>query len=109
MDINWSSFAFLIGNVIGAIIKSRPNTVAIFRDKLIPGWIFISMLAVQFVKGAFPDVPIEPPPAETGQMSTVLNLAWAIPAFFSPVLEALKQTAFAIFLHQLKKQAGKAV
>ena len=107
MPFDWSSLMFLVGNLVGAIIKRRPNSVAIFRDKLIPYWIFVAMLVGQFIAGVA-ITPQATTPSPGGAADT-LSLAWFIPMFWVPFLGALKQTAIAVLLHQLTKQAKKTV
>lgn len=107
MPFDWSSLMFLVGNLVGAIIKRQPNTVALFRDKLIPYWIFVAMLAGQFISGTgiAPQATTVPVPGA----GDTLSLAWLIPMFWVPFIGALKQTAIAVLLHQLTKQAKRPV
>ena len=96
--MDWSQLMFLVGNVLGILIKRSPNTLAIFRDKLIPGWIFVAMLIGQFISGT----GVEAAQASTG---TVMAIAWGglLNAFWGAFVE----TAKAVLLHQLAKQAKK--
>jgi len=105
--MDWSNITFILGNVLGAWIKKRPNTSTLWKDKYIPGWIFVSQLVAQFIAGLFP--PTVPEPHAMVHAHGVA-LAFSLGAF-SPFVHllwnAFKQTAIAVFLNQLKKQADK--
>lgn len=96
--MEWSSFAFLIGNLAGAVLKRRPE----FNNKFIPAAIFVVMFLTQFLAGAgHPVVPT----ASGSELQLAGFFDWKIVAEF---IAALKQTAYAVLLHQLQKQFRRA-
>lgn len=103
---DWSNWTFILGNIVGAIVKAKPNTIPIFRDKLIPYWIFASQLVAQFIAGLGLG-------GDGGAQSSVVapaGIALAGIGFgmFGKVLwDSCVQTAISVLLNQLKRQGSK--
>lgn len=106
--MDWTNLTFLLGNIVGVFVKRQPNSISMFRDKLIPYWIFASQMIAQFIAGlALPAQPTaflgDDPTFPTYAMAGLIGGA----AFWHTVWKAVEQTAIAILLNQLKKQATK--
>lgn len=101
--MDWTNLTFILGNVVGMIIKSRPN-VGVFKDKFIIAWILVSQLVAQFIAG-LGGTPEAPEVGAAGQAT--LLAGFGLGAFGKLLIDSIVQTALAVLLSQVKKQAGK--
>jgi len=103
VNFDWTQLSFIIGNLVGALIKGRPN-LGIWKDKYIPAAIFVVMLVVQFLNAALQ--------AATQPATPVVPAEFALAGFSLGKIgllfwEAFKQAGIAVLLNQGVKQAQK--
>ena len=103
MSFDWTQLSFIVGNLVGALIKARPN-LGIWKDKYIPAAIFVVMLIVQFLNAALQAATQAPVVVPAGDFALAGFGLGKIGLLF---WEAFKQAGIAVLLNQAAKQAGK--